>query len=64
MTQEDLKLNNSLCYRCSFWDMEMSGSSHGKLIPVHLCSSEGDYGPGDRVKQCPGFTEKDPKAGD
>lgn len=46
----------SLCYRCTCWRWEID------LAPritdcewVHICTSPGDYPPGDNVRNCEGF---------
>ena len=56
MSQQDLKLNQSLCYRCIYWDLSMVLDKHGHEVPEHGCSNDDQaLTPGDRVEECTGF---------
>lgn len=56
MSQQDLKLSQSLCYRCLYWDLTVVLDRHGHEVPQHGCSHEDQtLVPGDQVKKCSGF---------
>lgn len=64
MSQKDVKLSTSLCYRCRHWDWIVKEDKDGRSRGYeHSCvHNDSSMQPGDRVSQCIGF-ELNPNRG-